>query len=182
MASRLSEEQVQLCLAMTEASARDLAPDASANDFTSYARAFTALGHPPDFDPRASDADSAGALDILLLDSLSLAAMGQVAFHVLGVLIDLGIEKAAETGTERFWHRFRHRRRTHESSPPAAETAVETPEAARQLDAAGLVTEVTSRLSRRWTSLDGATIESVIEVQVKAYLREHGTPGAPEQR
>ena len=97
MARKLSPEQVQLCLAMTEAAARDFAPDAYNQDFADYARVFTALGHPPDFDPMAEDADSAGALDVLLLDGLGLATLGHVALYVLGVLTDLGIEKPPST-------------------------------------------------------------------------------------
>lgn len=179
MARKLSPEQVQLCLAMTEAAARDFAPDAYNQDFADYARVFTALGHPPDFDPMAEDADSAGALDVLLLDGLGLATLGHVALYVLSVLTDLGIEKAAEHGTERLRHRFRRRRGKHEAGaakddPPA----VQTLDARDQPDVAELVTIVTSRLLRSLASGDGTALEEVVEVQVKAYLKKVGEPAA----
>ena len=182
MVSQLPPEQVQLCLAMTEAAARDFTPDAYAQDFPDYVRVFTALGYPPDFDPKVEDGDSAGALDVILADGLGLATLGHVAFYVLGVLTDLGIEKTAEHGTERLWHRFRRGRKEHEASaaegdPPATQTL----DATGQPDVAELVTVVTSRLPRTWASQDGTVLEAVVEVQVKAYLktvREHaGTTG-----
>jgi hypothetical protein len=171
---------------MTEAAARGFTPDAYAQDFTDYARVFTALGHPPDFDPRVEDADSAGALDVILAGGLGLATLGHVAFYVLGVLTDLGIEKTAEHGTERLWRRFRRRRKEHEASaaegdPPATQTL----DANGQPDVAELVTLVTARLPPTWAGQDGTPLEAVVEVQVKAYLnvrREHaGTSGEEEE-
>ena len=161
-----------MCLAMTEAAARDFTPDAYAQDFADYSRIFTALGRPPDFDPRVEDADSAGAIDVIVLDGLGLATLGHIAFYVLGVLTDLGIEKTAERGTERLWRRFRRNHKEHEASadegdPPAAQTL----DANGQPDVAELVTVVTSRLPRSWAGQDGAALEAVVEVQVKAYLK-----------
>ena len=175
MTGQLSPAQVQLCLAMTEAAARDFVPDAYAQDFPDYARVFRALGHPPDFDPKAEDAQSAGALDVLLLDGLGLATLGHIAVYVLGVLADLGIEKTAEHGSERAWHWFRRKRKEHEEHEASVaagdSSAVPAPGPDGQPDVAEVVTTVTSRLPRNWAGQDGAVLEAVVEVQVKTYLR-----------
>lgn len=167
---------------MTESAAREFAPDAYAQDFTDYARVFTALGHPPDFDPRVEDADSAGALDVILTDGLGLAALGHLALYVLSVLTDLGIEKAAEHGTERLWRRLPNRRKKHEASAAEGDhPAAGAPDANGQPDVPELVTTITARLPQGWTGRDGPALEAVVEVQVKAYLkvaRDHaGAPG-----
>ena len=162
---------------MTEAAAHDFTPDAYAQDFTDYARVFTALGHPPDFDPKVEDADSAGALDVILTDGLGLATLGHIAFYVLGVLTDLGIEKAAEQGTERLWRRSRRRRKEHGASAAEGDRpAAQAPGVNGQPDVPELVTVITARLPQSWAGHDGPAVEAVVEVQVKAYLkaaREH---------